>query len=298
MFSYLIAGGSGFIGKKLQTELRKLGNEVFVLTTKKNKTDEYTKYWIPSQGYIDPTLKLSNCHIINLAGAGVADKRWTETRKKELLDSRLDSIRTLHRAVEYGQIHCSHFCSASAIGFYGYHEGICTEDSPADNSFLSEVCQAWEEEALQMKHFDLPVAIARIGIVLDKQGGALKSLFAPLKYGLAAIPSDGNQVYSWISLQDIVNVLIYLSSNNTSGIFNAVAPTPCTISEIFDASTPYFNTKIRVHIPAIVLRLVLGQMSVEVLKSTTVCSGKLHKLGFEFESKTIRECLQKIYQVN
>ncbi len=300
MSKFIIAGGTGFIGKHLCALLLQEGHDVFILTTQKNKSSSSTQflhyiYWNPDEKYIDETFTLSGCKIINLAGAGVADKRWTTSRKKEILESRILSLNTLYKALEKKQIQATHLVSASAIGFYGEGKMQCSEEDKSDTGFLSSICREWEEAALQFSNLGIPVSIARIGIVLGKDGGALKEFLKPLQYGIAGIPSDGKQIYSWIHIADVCRMLYFLLEKNKTGIFNAVAPHPVSINEIFSElikhTKPFF---LKVHAPAFALNILLGEMATEVLKSTNVSSHKIEEEGFEFLYKEIDVCINGI----
>jgi uncharacterized protein (TIGR01777 family) len=300
MGKYIIAGGTGFIGTHLTALLRKEGHEVYVLTTQKSRLSFTEKghqfvYWQPKERYIDEAFSLSECKLINLAGAGVAEQRWTAARKKEILDSRIDCLDTLYLAVEKKQLQVQHLVSSSAIGYYGEGYKLFAEDDLGDDSFLSSVCRKWEEAAWQFARHHIPVAVIRTGIVLGKEGGALKEFLKPLRFGVAGIPSDGHQIYSWIHVEDISRIFYYLSSKNKEGIFNGVAPHPASVNTIFAALIrhihPFF---MKVHAPDISLKLLLGEMSIEVLKSTNVSSEKILQDGFRFLYEEIDPCIDAL----
>ena len=235
--------------------------------------------------------------LVNLAGAGVADKRWDAKRKREILESRIQSIQTLYNAIERKQIQVRYFISASAIGYYGETIEPCDERSAGDESFLSKTCQLWEAAAFKMQELSIPVAIVRVGIVLGKQSGAFQELAKPLQFGIAAIPSDGKQVYSWIHIDDIAGIFYFLSKHKITGIFNGVAPKPATVNTLFDAmkrfATRYFIT---MHIPSFVIKMIVGEMAVEVLKSCIVRSDKIQQQGFAFTFPSTEEAIQNIMQ--
>jgi uncharacterized protein len=294
MANYIIAGGTGFIGQYLSQLIIEQQHDLFVLTTQINKVNEQGIqyiYWNPAKQYIDEAFQLSNAFIINLAGANVAEKRWTNERKKAIVSSRIDSLNTLFNACKSGQIDCKHLTSASAIGYYGNEQGICTENSLGDESYLSQTCQAWENATLQFHTLGIHTSIARVGIVLGKQAGALHEFIKPLRFGLAGIPSNGKQIYSWISLHDVANLLFYLTFTQTLGIFNAVAPNPCSIQEIFTELKKQYRVFATIHTPTWLLNILLGEMAIEVLKSTTVSSEKIQNTNFKFKHQTILQCL-------
>lgn len=293
----LIAGGSGFIGKQLCNLLEKDQHEVFILSTQKIlcETKKNFIYWNPKEKLIDSAFSLKNCTIINLAGAGVADKRWTSERKKEIIDSRIDSLQTLFNAIEKKQIETNHLVSASAIGFYGEANKIFTEEDKSDASFLSSTCQQWEQEAMKFEQLNCIVSIARVGIVLGKEGGALKEFLKPLQMGIAGIPASGKQIYSWIHITDVARIFYFLANEKKAGIFNAVAPNPCAINEIFTALKKYKRTFLTAHAPEFVLKIMLGEMSIEVLKSCKVSSLKIEQAGFSFLHNDIEDCVKSFF---
>ncbi|HOZ52471.1 MAG TPA: TIGR01777 family oxidoreductase [Chitinophagaceae bacterium] len=300
MGKYIIAGGSGFIGKHISSILSQAGHQINILTTRKeqvvlsNSSIQYI-FWDPKKNYIDENFKIIDGKLINLAGAGVADKRWSTARKKEILESRISSLQTLYHAIEKKQIQITHLVSASAIGYYGEGDKIFTEKDSSDESFLSSTCRQWEEAAWQFAQLNIPVAIARVGIVMGKEGGALKEFIKPLRFGIAGIPSDGKQIYSWIHIEDISRLFIYLSDQNKEGIFNAVAPNPTSINQIFSAlikhTKPFF---IKLHAPSFILKIMLGEMSIEVLKSAIVSSKKIEDDGFKFKFSEIEACIENL----
>lgn len=294
---FLIAGGSGFIGKHLSTILSKDKHEVYILSTQKAlcETKKNFIYWNPKEKIIDANFTIKDCTIINLAGAGVADKRWTTERKKEIIDSRVDSLRTIYQAIKKKQIESTHLVSASAIGFYGEANKIFTEEDKSDESFLSSTCQLWENEALKFEQLNCTVSIARVGIVLGKEGGALKEFLKPMQFGIAGIPSSGKQTYSWIHVEDVARIFYFLATEKKAGIFNAVAPNPCTINDIFTELKKYKRTFLTAHAPEFVLKIMLGEMSIEVLKSCNVSSHKIEQAGFTFLHNHIEDCVKNFF---
>lgn len=297
MANYLIAGGTGFVGKHLTTLLLNEKNQVSILTTQKNKKSNQVNYfyWNPSENYIDPKLQLPECILINLAGAGVAEKRWTNERKKVILESRIQSLETLFLATKSKQINPTHIISASAIGYYGDGSKMFTEHDLGDDSFLSTTCKRWEDAALKFESLGISTSIVRIGIVLGLESGALAEFIKPMRFGIAGIPSNGKQIYSWIDVHDLVRIIFFLSTNNVSGIYNGVAPNPCSINQIFDELKKYNKIFFTANAPSFILKLLLGEMAIEVLKSSQVSSQKIQNLGFKFRSETIAQCIENLY---
>lgn len=258
-------------------------------------------HWDTGKQYIDPDAIAKADHIIHLAGAGVIDKRWNKNRKREILESRTESSALIVKALQEIPNHVRTVTSASAIGWYGFdteqsRQHGFTEEAPADNHFLGETCRLWEESIRPVEQLGKKLVIFRSGIVLSSHGGALEAFRKPLSTGIAAILGNGRQVISWIHIDDLCRMYITALDNETwHGVYNAVAPHPITNREL----TLTLARKIRgryflpVHIPAFLLKIVMGEMSVEVLKSTTVSSGKIQSSGFEFTCNNISEALRQ-----
>ncbi|MET0636370.1 MAG: TIGR01777 family oxidoreductase, partial [Chitinophagaceae bacterium] len=225
-----------------------------------------------------------------LAGAGVADKRWNDKRKKEIVSSRVDSGKLLVRTLLENKNKLKAFISASAIGWYGKDPSVPNprpfeETDPASEDFLGQACVAWEMSLKGLEKTAIRLVIFRTGIVLSDEGGALKEFVKPLKMGLATILGSGNQMISWIHIDDMVRLyLAAIEQENFHGIYNAVAPVPVSNKELViklaKASRKTFF--IPVYVPGFVLRIAMGEMSSEVLKSATVSCDKLHIERFTF----------------
>ncbi len=294
----IIAGGSGFVGKALTNLLLKNNFVVFVLTTNKKLVSKTEKlefvYWNPENNEISPSLKFDNYVLVNLAGTNVAKGRWTDSRKKEILESRILPIQFLKKLHQENNICITHFISASAIGFYGLNNGLCIENIDGDNSFLSQTCQKWERAALEIKKLEVPTNILRIGIVLGKNEGAYPSLVQSLNYKLAGIPGSGNQIMSWIHISDVVKMILYLIEKKQDGIFNAVAPNPVSYTAFFKEIKKLKTYWVLFHIPVWLLKILLGEFTIELTKSTIVSSKKIETLGFQFEFSNIEKCFEEI----
>lgn len=299
MAKYILAGGSGFVGTALSKLLLSEGHQVYILSTRPQiSTHRNLQYilWNTQKGTIDSSFTCTQAKLINLAGAGVAEKRWSHRRKAEILSSRVDSLNTLYQAVASGQLGITNLVSASAIGYYGEGNQPYHENSPADDSFLSSTCQQWEKAALAFEKLNIKVSIARIGIVMGKEGGALKELSRSLSFRIAGIPSNGEQVYSWIHLQDVCRLIYFLAENEKKGIFNAVAPEPVSLNRLMQAminTQPGFVLKL--HVPSFFLKVLMGEMAIEILKSSHVSSEKMEKSGFIFRFKNIEACMNDLF---
>lgn len=294
---YVVSGGAGFVGRALVRALRDAGHRVYVLSTQAVAGREDTIFWDTEKGEIDSAFRCGDCKVINLAGAGVADARWTKARKALIRDSRVNSLNTLRLAHERGQMNITQLVSASAIGYYGNATGVQTETSPGDPSFLSTTCQDWEKAALQFETlFGIPVSIARIGIVMYPSGGALKALTQTFPWHVAGLPGSGRQIYSWIHRDDLVKLLMWLSEEEKRGIYNAVAPKPVGLGALMRSAVKASGKWIiTVPAPAFAIRLLLGEMAIEVLKSTEVSSAKIQGQGFQFKYPDIDSAMRHLF---
>jgi len=303
MQTVLITGGTGMIGKAVTAALIQRGYHIIIVTRKippsKPATDNISyALWDVEAQTIDKEAIAKADHIIHLAGANVGEKRWTEKRKKEIVDSRVKSGELLIKALQDIPNKIETVVSASAIGWYGpdttksIPSGFVEEDIAA-NDFLGETCWQWENSIRPAEATGKRLVIFRTGIVLAKGQGALKEFEKPLQFRTATILGNGKQVISWIHLQDIVNLYIQAIENkNYKGVYNAVAPHPVTNKELviqLAKSTNKFY--IPVYVPSFILRTILGEMSIEVLKSATVSADKLMQAGFTFQYPTIQSFL-------
>ena len=237
-------------------------------------------------------------YIIHMAGAGVADKRWTKKRKQEIISSRVESSKLIVDSLKTISNKIKAVISASAIGWYGPDSVISdpdpfTENNPADDSFLGNTCKQWEESIEPVTGLGKRLVKLRSGIVLSKKGGALKEFIKPLKFGIAAILGNGKQIISWVHIDDLVSMFIAAIENeNINGVYNAVAPNPVSNKELtLQLAKNKRKFFIPIHIPSFILKLVLGEMSIEVLKSVTVSSDKIQQTGFQFKFLSIKEAL-------
>ena len=306
MPTVIITGGTGLVGKALGHALLAKGYHIIILTRTLPSTDhspqsikgiQYAKWDIESQT-IDENAIASADYIIHLAGAGVADKRWTKKRKQEIVDSRVKSCKLLADSLKTIPNKVKAVVSASAIGWYGPDPTLpnptpFVEGDPVDDSFLGSTCRQWEESIEPVTQSGKRLVKLRIGIVLSKDGGALKEFIKPLKFGVAAILGSGKQIISWIHINDLVRLFIMAMENETwQGTYNAVAPNPVSNKELtLQLAKSRKKFFIPIHVPTFILKIMLGEMSVEILKSATVSSQKVQKAGFQFSFPTIKDAL-------
>jgi len=304
MATILITGGTGLIGTALTPMLLSKGYEVIILTRQPDQENTgAVKYanWNVESGTIDKDAIARADYLIHLAGTNVGEKRWTKKRKKEILDSRKKSGELIIKALKEipNKVQC--VLTASGIGWYGPDTKISkqkgfNENDPHSNDFLGEVCEQWEESLKPVVALDKRLIIFRQGIVLSKEGGAFTEFKKPLKFGIAAILGSGKQVLSWIHIEDLCRMYVYALEKKFSGVFNAVAPQVIsnknfTLELAKKARGKFF---IPVYVPSFVLKIVLGEMSIEVLKSATVSCEKIKSTGFQFLYPSIEAALNNL----
>lgn len=303
MATVLITGGTGMIGRALTKELIRLGHQVIVLTrqAKASSNGIVYKEWNVENGTIDRTAIESADFIVHLAGANVADGRWTEKRKKEIIDSRVKSGELLVKSLKEIPSKIKAVASASAIGWYGPDPSIpnpkpFVETDPADDAFLGKTSQQWENAIWPVADLGKRLVIFRIGIVLSNEGGAYAEFKKPLKFGVASILGSGKQVVSWIHIDDLVQLFIKaIEDQNLQGIYNAVAPQPVSNKELILAiAKQRCSFYLPIPVPSIGLKIALGEMSIEVLKSATVSNRKIAEAGFHFRYPTIAEAVKNL----
>lgn len=306
MSAILITGGTGLLGSALTKMLKANGHKITILTRAKKPSDDNDinyALWDVKEQTIDNAAVASADYIIHLAGAGVADKRWTKDRKKEIVESRTQSSALLVKALQMpNQVKA--VISASAIGWYGADENrspkkkFFTEDMRADKEFLGETCRLWEQSIEPVKEdAGKRLVKLRIGIVLSNDGGALPEFKKPVKFGIAGVLGSGKQVVSWIHIEDLCRMFMYAIENESmQGVYNAVAPAPVRNKELTIALAEKMKGKffVHMHVPAFVLKTMLGEMSLEVLKSATVSCEKIRAAGFTFLYPEIGGALQNL----
>ena len=293
----LIAGGTGLIGSRLTEILQAKGHQVRLLT-RSPKADGHF-FWDPSKGAIDHSALEGVDAVVNLAGAGIADGRWTAARKRELVDSRVQSAAVLYQAMEKMTNRPKSYLSASAIGIYGNSGENWMQEStpPVEQSFLVDCSQQWEAAADQMRQLDIRTIKFRIGIVLAKEGGALAEIVNPLRFGLGAYFGDGQAWWSWIHRDDVCGAFVWgIDNQAVEGVFNLVAPNPARGKDLVK-SIAEAREKAAIFLPApsFVLRMVFGEMSAVILNSNRVSAEKISKAGFEFQWPQIDAALRDIF---
>jgi uncharacterized protein (TIGR01777 family) len=295
MEKVLITGGSGLIGRRLSFLLKSRGYEVRILSRSNNPKNNYKTFlWNVTEQYINDSAFEGLNHIIHLAGAGIADKRWSEKRKKEIIDSRVASTNLLYNTVKRLEIPLSSFISASATGFYGAvtSETIFKEiDKPAKD-FLGKVCSLWERSIFQFKEIKIRTVALRTGIVLSKDGGALKKMKTPVITALG----NGKQYMPWIHIDDLCELYIKaIEDEQFKGAFNAVSPEHISNLSFSKKISKIFNYPfLALGAPSLILQIVFGEMSTIILNGSRISANKIKQAGFKFKFENLEKALKNL----
>jgi uncharacterized protein len=296
----LIAGGTGLIGSRLSEMLIDYGYDVAHLSRNPATFSKYKSFkWDIKEGYIDDNAITYSDYIINLAGANVAGGKWTDERKKEILESRVKSTNLIFDCLRTTPNHVKGYLSASAIGIYGdAGDKLVSEESLYGDDFLADVCKQWERAAWKMHDLAIRTVIFRTGIVLSDKGGALPQMAKPVKMLAGAPLGSGQQYMSWIHIDDLCRLYIKaIEETQFNGVYNAVAPYPVTNEEFTKTLAEAMGRWVLLpKVPAFALNLVLGEMSEVVLGGARVSADKVIKKGFTFEYNYIDEALESFYK--
>ena len=289
----VIAGSSGLIGTELVTSLRSDGHEVIKLVRRKPAASSEV-YWNPAAGEIDSSALVGCDVIINLAGAGVGDRRWSNSYKELIRSSRVDTTSLL--AETAADLKLKVFIAGSAIGWYGdTAERQVDETSPAGEGFLAEVVVAWETASKPARDAGVRVVNIRTGLVASKHGGAWAKLLPIFKFGAGGKLGSGKQYWSFISMRDEIAAIKFLiDSPNISGPVNLTAPQPATNAEVTKAMAKVFKRPALFPVPAFALKTVLGEFSQEVLGSSRVIPKVLLDNGFKFTDPDIESAMRTL----
>ncbi|WP_281616228.1 TIGR01777 family oxidoreductase [Flammeovirga sp. SubArs3] len=289
----LITGGSGLVGQEISDKLYSRGDEVRWLSRKEDLNARYKRYkWDIQNDFIDDKALEDIDAVIHLAGKSVGDGRWTDTAKKEILESRTKSTHLLMDKINSMENPPKTVVCASAIGFYGdQKDKTCDENSAVGNDFLADVVNQWETEQQKLQRSRL--VQLRIGVVLTEKGGALPKMMMPIKFGVGSPIGDGQQWISWISLRDLSNLFIYsIDNTEVQGIINAVAPNPVTNEQLTKAIGTKLNRPVFLpNVPGFVLKTILGESASLVLSSTKVVSAK--EVGYKYVDQIIDDALKE-----
>ncbi len=300
MPNILISGGTGLIGKQLRKKLQEKDYNVILLSTDAEKVNGFSIFsWNPEEKEISKKAIEQADHIINLAGAGIGESRWTKARKQIILNSRLQSTDLLFENVKQYNKNLKSFISASAIGYYGSttSETIFTETDAAANDTLGEICRQWEASADRFNELGIRTIKIRTGIVISEQGGALQKMIIPVKLGIGSALGNGKQYMPWIHINDLCDIYIKaIEDKEMKGAYNAVAPEHIN-NKAFTSTLaktlhkPFWFP----NVPAFILKLILGEMSDLVLKGSRISCKKITDAGFVFRFPKLNSALNDLF---
>ncbi len=296
MEKVIISGGTGLVGQHLIPLLKARGYEVTILSRSKDGEVNGIQYakWDPDKGTLPHKLIEKADHIINLAGANLGQKRWTESYKKKIKDSRVNSTRLLVNAINESANNLKKFVSASAINYYGIkRDELITENSKPGNHFLSEVCIEWEKEANKVNKEGVSVFLPRIATILAEEDGALPQMAKPVKLGIGAPIGPGSQKTPWIHIKDLVNIIAdSLQNEQMQGPCIAAAPDPATNKAMTKSIARQLEKPLVFpNVPIFALKLFIGEFAEVLLTDFEISTEKLTNAGFEFKFPTMEEAI-------
>ena len=290
-----IAGSSGLVGTALVGQLTDRGDSVSTLVRSQTSARQNEIPWEPATGQLDPAVLENHDALIHLGGAGIADKRWSSSRKELIRDSRVQSTQLLSKTIAKLTNPPQTFICASAVGYYGDRgDEILTEESLPGTGFLPEVTQQWEQATEPARDAGVRVINLRIGVVLSSAGGALRKMLTPFKLGLGGVLGSGRQYMSWITLTDLVRAIVFtLDHPEIAGPINATAPNPVTNREFTKTLGKVLHRPTILPAPAFAIRALFGEMGQRLLlEGCRAVPQKLETAGFNFEHATLEPALR------
>ncbi|MCL7749330.1 TIGR01777 family oxidoreductase [Halalkalibacter alkaliphilus] len=296
----VIAGGTGFIGKKLTDLLIKQGHSIFILTrdasNKPVKSSVQYIEWLHKDAKPEENLDQVDA-VINLAGESIGSGRWTHQRKKKILQSRLDSTRAIINLIEQLSNKPKVLVNASAIGFYGnsLNKTFTERSEPSENNFLSEVVTKWENEAEKASKYGVRVVFCRLGVVLDPNEGALNRMLLPYQFFIGGPLGTGKQWLSWIHIDDAIRMFSFaVCQSDIVGAFNVTAPSPSQMNEFGKTLAGVLKRPYYFPTPSFALRLLLGEMSTLVLDGQKVIPQKAISQNYSYLFPTLPSALEDL----
>ncbi len=296
----LITGATGLIGNEIVKLCLKQDISVHYLTTSKSKIEEKENYrgfyWNAKQGDIDVHCLEGVDSIIHLAGASISEP-WTPSYKAEILESRILTGNLLFNTLQKNKHEVKHFISASGINIYpsDFDKKYSEDSKDTATTFLGNVVSSWEEVANKFSIAGIKVAKIRTGMVLDANEGALPKIAKPVKLGAGASLASGKQWQSWIHIEDIARLYLYVLTNSLEGVFNAVSPQPVTNKQMTKVIADQLDKPLWLpNVPKFMLELTFGEMATLVLESQKVSSEKIEKQGFKFKYPDIKSAVKNL----
>jgi uncharacterized protein len=297
----LLAGGTGFIGRELLRELLRERHYVTLLSRRAHIKFDLENFFVETVWWDGKSIRpdktdLSSIDaVINLSGAGIADKRWTKKRKKWIIESRIESTGALVELISKLDRKPKRFLNASAIGYYGdVPEKTIDESAPKGAGFLSDVCEQWENEAKKVTEYGVKFTSFRIGMVLGAKGGILKKMYPIFKKNLGAVLGSGNQGFSWIHFEDLLRAMTFVLEKEIEGPVNLTAPNPVNMREFSYSLAKVLDKKCIFNIPPFFLKLALGELSQSILTGQRVIPKVLMDNNFVFRYNELEKALSAI----
>ncbi len=294
----IVSGASGLVGQRLVPALHSQGHEVVRMVRSRAKSGPQAAYWDPESGTIDPAAILGCEAAINLAGESIAAGRWNEKRKQAIYQSRVDATATLAQTLASLELRPRVLVNASAVGYYGPRgaEWLDESGNSGGGDFLSGVCRAWEDATEPALAAGVRVVLARFGVILSGQGGALAKMLTPFRLGLGGVIGSGRQYMSWIAIDDVVGAILHcLNHAELTGPVNVVAPHPVTNAEFTKALGRVLARPTIFPMPAFVAKLAFGEMGEELLLAgQRVRPAKLDRSGYGFQYPELEAALRHL----
>ncbi|MEX2463365.1 MAG: TIGR01777 family oxidoreductase [Balneolaceae bacterium] len=295
----LITGGTGFIGTYLCNELLKAGHYLTLVTRSPEKYSEDQAKNMRYIGWDDELAQAVNRTdvIINLAGESLFGQRWTDSVKKRIYDSRILTTQKLTKLIAESASKPDLFISASAVGIYGDSgDKILDESAKSGKDFLAKVCIDWEKEALKASDYGVRVAIPRIGIVLEDNGGVIDKMKLPFMFFVGGPIGSGNQFVPWVHMRDLCQAILYpIENEELEGPYNACSPNPVTMKSLANVIGTVMNRPAYFRVPTAILKFILGEAAEPILSSLRAHPKILQCLGFQFEFEDLEEALADIF---
>ncbi len=302
MKNVIITGGTGLLGMRLSHFLSERGCNITHLSRKENLSALFPAYkWNIDQMQMDERALLHVDAVIHLAGANIADSRWSDARKQELLDSRIKSTELLARKIAECSVKPKAFIACSAVGIYGNRgEEILTESSSKGEGFMSEICRLWEKSAALIRDQGVRTPVIRVGVVLSTLGGALSKIKMSYPFRVGSYFGNGSQFYPWIHIDDICKLFHKaLTDDSMKSTYNGTAPSPATNKELAEAISFAKNNKnIIIPVPAYMVRLLMGEMSEVVLNSCRAIPSALMETDFQFNHPDLNLAVKDLFDRN
>ncbi|MFY8128925.1 MAG: TIGR01777 family oxidoreductase [Chitinophagaceae bacterium] len=303
MQTILITGGSGMLGTYLSKVLLEKGYKVIIVGRSKQASNQpnlqYFTWNLESQTIDENAIKQADV-IVNLAGANVGSKRWTAKRKTEIIDSRVKAGNLIIKSLKNIPNNVRTIVQASATGWYKNNGNTANVESEAANTdFLGSTCKLWEESITPVEQLNKRLIIHRFGIILSNNGGAFKEFLKPAKFKFAPILGNGNQQVSWIHIHDAaMSILFSIEQQHIKGIFNTVSPNVTTNKNLMHTIAKMLNGNFyfSFHVPSFLIKIIFGEMSEEVLKSTNASALKLVEAGFNFSYPTLHDGIHHLIE--